>query len=802
MAGQVRPSDKHQVMVEDTVRILLIEDDNVLRSTLIELLEEKGYWVRGVPSSEDAIALAHETAFDLVVTDIRTEGRQDGLSALAQVKEQQPEVAAVVITGYSTEDYALRAVKLRVEDYLKKPFQLTDFLQRIELIARRKMKLKQEAREKAAVRETILWFAERMARAVSFSENFDQERYFKSVEQLSRQADLQPGLSEEVRLAAAIAIAEENDDLELPEGVQETLPPTVLHFVDHSREHWDGSGEPDGLAGENIPIGSRIIRVAHLLATHKDVDPARMAELHPGQLDPSLVELEKPGVLKSSQEQARNLLLLGNALEDVGDDGPALNSYRELTESYPRSRFAANGWLGLARILVRRGRVGEASRACEEALQLARRQGPGFLAFCTLEVGLNLSAEKIELGLQALQEASGLMRQLRDQGGRATSLLALAHFWDKEGSVEAAVEALVSDRFTSEFVRIASWFIPFATARLTGECKQSVLRKAARDCPSSLVELCTDTTVPTIKSAEIFEAVREFLPPHSIKSITTRLANYPQDEVRLRAEQALSGSQIGQAPALPTLRLFSFGGIRVFRGSERIDRDWRRIKAQHFLAYLLQLGDRSLSDESLVEVFWPGPLKKGRISLRGALFYLRKKLVPEDAPEEVNYFLKPPGLVKLNTALPLWYDLLEFDRSLTQFRKLRESSKPESAITLAQQMVNLYRGPFLEDCYMDWAIETRERTDHATVEALTFLQESSLNGGRFGEAIEFGDRAIGLDPSCEPAYEGLMRAHLAESRPSDALRVFLKCESVLLKEYEWEPSEELLELRDQALSLG
>ena len=117
-------------------------------------------------------------------------------------------------------------------------------------------------------------------------------------------------------------------------------------------------------------------------------------------------------------------------------------------------------------------------------------------------------------------------------------------------------------------------------------------------------------------------------------------------------------------------------------------------------------------------------------------------------------------------------------------------------------MVNLYRGPFLEDCYMDWAIETRERTDHATVEALTFLQESSLNGGRFGEAIEFGDRAIGLDPSCEPAYEGLMRAHLAESRPSDALRVFQKCESVLLKEYELEPSEELLELRDQASSLG
>jgi two-component SAPR family response regulator len=791
-------------MTEDPVRILLIEDDTVLRSTLIELLEEKGYWVRGVPSSEDAIALAHETSFDLVVTDIRTEGQQDGLSALAQVREQQPEVAAVVITGYSTEDYALRAVKLRVEDYLKKPFQLTDFLQRVELIARRKVRLKQEAREKAAVRETILWFAERMARAVSFGEGFELEAYFQTVDQLCRRSDLQPGVSEEIKLAASIAIAEENDDLELPTGVQETLPPSVLHFVYHSREHWDGSGEPEGLSGTSIPIGSRIIRLAHLRGVHKGATWFQLAELHPGQLDPNLIELEKVEASdpKSSQEQARNLLLLGNALEDVGNTEPALISYRELAEKYPRSRFAANALLGMARILRGQGRMEPATGASREALELARQQGPALLALSTLEVGLNLSPEKVELGLEALLEAAELMRQLRDQGGRATSILALAHFWERGGSVEAAVDALISDRFTSEFVRIAPWLLRFATDKLGDEARQSVLRKAARDCPTSLVELCTEPTVATTRRAEIFAGVREFLPTESMKSIVQRLSNDPQDEVRLRAEQVLGNTQNGRAPVLPTLRLFTFGGIRVFRGSERIDRDWRRIKAQYFLAYLMQLGDRALSDESLVDVFWPGPLKKGRISLRGALSYLRKKLVPEDAPDEINYFLKPPGLVKLNTALPIWYDLLEFDRSLAQFRKLKESSKPESAITLAQQLVNLYRGPFLEDCYMDWAVETRERTDLATVEALTFLQESSLNSERIGEAVEYGERATALDPSCEAAYEGLMRAHLAESRPSDALRAFQKCEAILQKEYDLEPSEELLELRDQALSQG
>lgn len=790
-------------MAEEQVRILLIEDDNGLRTILIELLEEKGYWVRGVPSSEDAIEMAHNNSFDLVITDIRTEGQQDGLSTLAHVRERQPEVAAVVITGYSTEDYALRAVKLKVEDYLKKPFQLNDFLQRVDLIARRKMRLKREARERAAVRETIAWFAERVARAVSFGDGFNLERYFQSVDLLLGGSGLEKNVQDEIRLAASLVVAEENDDLELPESVQETLPSSVLHFVYHSRECWDGSGEPDGLAGPNIPIGSRIIRLATLMGVHEAVTLTELDALYPGQLDPDLIHLETSTASgqASSAEQARGLLLLGSTFEDVGNPGQALNSYRELTGKYPGSRFAANAWLGIARIFQEQGQMPLAIEAAQEALQLARRQGPGLLALCTLEAGLLLSKGGEELGLEVLLESTELMRQLRDQGGRAMTLLALAHFWKREGSLEAAVEALVSDRFTSEFVRSASWLLELAVNRLPEKARQAVLAKAARDCPSNLVNLCSDTTIAVQERAAVFAEVNELLPAESLKSIVARLGNHPQDEVRLRADQMLHRDKDSQAPALATLRLFTFGGIRVFRGAERIDRDWRRQKVQYFLAYLMQLGDRSLSDESLVDVFWPGPLQKGRISLRGALSYLRKKLVPEDAPDEINYFLKPPGLVKLNTALPIWYDLLEFDRSLTQFRKLRGGPKPESAVTLAQQLVNLYRGPFLEDCYMDWAVEVRERTDLAATEALTFLQNNSLVNKRFGEALEFGEHAIAIDPSSETAYEGMMKAYLGQSRASEALRVFQRCETVLQKEFDLEPSEELQDLRDQALRL-
>ena len=89
--------------------------------------------VEAVSSGEQALTKAMEVAFDLEVTDIRMEG-MSGLEALEQMKQHQPDIGSLVVTGYSTEADSIRAIRLGVGEYLKKPFDLSDFLAAVEAL--------------------------------------------------------------------------------------------------------------------------------------------------------------------------------------------------------------------------------------------------------------------------------------------------------------------------------------------------------------------------------------------------------------------------------------------------------------------------------------------------------------------------------------------------------------------------------------------------------------------------------------------------------------------------------------------
>ncbi len=236
----------------------------------------------------------------------------------------------------------------------------------------------------------------------------------------------------------------------------------------------------------------------------------------------------------------------------------------------------------------------------------------------------------------------------------------------------------------------------------------------------------------------------------------------------------------------------------MLRGDERLDKSWRGQKLKFFLAYLLSLEGQSVSDESLLEVFWPGPVDKGKMSLRAALSYLRRQLVPKDAAGEVNYFLKKSGTVQLNPELPVWYDLSEALLAQKQMRQLLASDQLEKAVTPARQLSRLYQGPFLQNCYMDWAVRFREQTDQAATEALTLLSGWSLKSGRPEEAIELSQRALGIDPCQEMAHGDLMRAYLEMNRPQEALRQFERCAQMLEEELGVEPSTALQNLKAKA----
>lgn len=113
--------------------ILILEDDDFLRSAMAGVLEEEGYQVRPARSGPEALAIAGAHRLDLAVVDVRMEG-MDGLECLARLRELQPGVRSIVITGYASEDAPTRAIRLEAEDYLYKPFELDDFLTAVERV--------------------------------------------------------------------------------------------------------------------------------------------------------------------------------------------------------------------------------------------------------------------------------------------------------------------------------------------------------------------------------------------------------------------------------------------------------------------------------------------------------------------------------------------------------------------------------------------------------------------------------------------------------------------------------------------
>ncbi|MFN8606000.1 MAG: response regulator [Vulcanimicrobiota bacterium] len=114
--------------------ILVLEDDENLRELLVDVLDSLDYKVEGAGGPEEALHLAHEIQFDVVISDVRMAGPVDGLGALQELKSKRPQLRCIVMTGYADELAPLRALQIRVDDYLYKPFDVKDILAALERV--------------------------------------------------------------------------------------------------------------------------------------------------------------------------------------------------------------------------------------------------------------------------------------------------------------------------------------------------------------------------------------------------------------------------------------------------------------------------------------------------------------------------------------------------------------------------------------------------------------------------------------------------------------------------------------------
>jgi DNA-binding NtrC family response regulator len=104
-------------------KVLLVEDEAIVRESLRDWLVEDGYDVECVGSGEEALGRVKQEEFGVIVLDLRLPGI-DGLQVFEQVKELRPKAKGVIITAYPAKETQDKAQRLGLIDYLVKPFRV------------------------------------------------------------------------------------------------------------------------------------------------------------------------------------------------------------------------------------------------------------------------------------------------------------------------------------------------------------------------------------------------------------------------------------------------------------------------------------------------------------------------------------------------------------------------------------------------------------------------------------------------------------------------------------------------------
>ena len=115
----------------DAVRVLLVEDEDLLRWSIERYLAKHGLAVEAVNDGAQAMARLAAGAYDVVVTDLAV-GGVDGLTIAAEARRLRTESQVVIITGQGSKDTILKALRQGVADYIEKPFDLELLLLTVE----------------------------------------------------------------------------------------------------------------------------------------------------------------------------------------------------------------------------------------------------------------------------------------------------------------------------------------------------------------------------------------------------------------------------------------------------------------------------------------------------------------------------------------------------------------------------------------------------------------------------------------------------------------------------------------------
>jgi putative two-component system response regulator len=284
-------------------RVLVVDDEETVRSALSRYLEGRGYQVAVADSGKAALALLEKQQYIVMLCDIRMPD-MSGLDVVPCALHLDGDLAIIMLTAVNDAGTATDALGRGALDYLVKPIELPELHRAVERAAyKRNVAIERRhteefiraevvartlelEREKAALNALTIGVADSLINAMEAKDMYlrgHSRRVSEQAASVAEELGLDADLVENVRLAGRLKdvgkIGTREDVLNKPGpltdeeyqhvkdhvrmGMEILAPlkhiPIALEFVHDHHEHFDGSGYPRGLAGDQITIGGRIL---------------------------------------------------------------------------------------------------------------------------------------------------------------------------------------------------------------------------------------------------------------------------------------------------------------------------------------------------------------------------------------------------------------------------------------------------------------------------------------------------------------------------------------------------------------
>ena len=122
--------------MNDKARILIVEDEVAIRTGLVDVFTYHGYETGHAAEGPEGLRMALSGRFDLVLLDVMLPG-MDGFQICQRIREQHPDQAVIMLTAKTEDDDIVQGLSLGADDYVAKPFSVTQLVLRVQAVLRR-----------------------------------------------------------------------------------------------------------------------------------------------------------------------------------------------------------------------------------------------------------------------------------------------------------------------------------------------------------------------------------------------------------------------------------------------------------------------------------------------------------------------------------------------------------------------------------------------------------------------------------------------------------------------------------------